>query len=112
MRTDKKKKTDKPTCSMCGLCCRLFLINLNEKEYYSGKYKTIFDERETLEDFSAAKVCGANLLKQHTDESCIYLKENKCSIHENRPAVCRGFFCTGTENKYKKMRKMIESVRT
>ena len=98
----------KNKCSQCGICCRLFLINLTEKEYRSGKYKTQFDELGFINDFSEASACGANTLKQKEDGSCIYLKENKCSIHKTRPQVCREFFC---DSKLKKFKKMIVEIK-
>jgi len=107
-----KRKQTQPSCSMCGLCCRLFLININEEEYCSGQYLTVFDDIEIFDDFSKARECGANLLRQQRDGSCVYLKESKCTIHRTRPAVCRGFFCCGTENKYKEMRNIVESARS
>ena len=100
-----KKPT--PTCSMCGLCCKLFLINLNEEEYLSGMYQTVFDEIIHFDNFTEAEEAGAIFLKQKTDGSCIYLKDKKCSIHENRPVVCGEFFCQGTEKKFEQMRKKI-----
>jgi len=96
---------------MCGLCCRLFFINLDEKEYYSGDYSTVFDGLEPIDDFRLASDCGANMLKQNEDGSCIYLESNKCSIHENRPEVCRDFYCSGTENEYSDMREIIAKAR-
>jgi Fe-S-cluster containining protein len=101
-----------PSCYMCGLCCQLFLINLNEEEYSSGEYITVFDDSEIFDDFSKAGECGANLLRQQKDGSCVYLKESKCTIHRRRPAVCRDFFCCGTEDKYKEMRNIVESARS
>ena len=94
-------------CSQCGLCCRLFLVNLAEEEYQSGKYRTQFEEFGLIDDFQKAAACGANILKQKKDDNCIYLKGNKCSIHKIRPQVCREFFCTP---KLKKFRKMIEQI--
>ena len=96
---------------MCGLCCRLFLINLDEEEYYSGDYSTVFDHMDPINDFALASDCGANILKQNEDGSCIYLKSNKCNIHENRPGVCRDFYCSGTENEYEGMREIITNTR-
>jgi Fe-S-cluster containining protein len=107
-----RKEVPKNVCKMCGICCRLFLINLNQNEYYSGKYLTMFDDIETFKDFSRACEYGANLLKQQADGSCIYSRANKCSIHKKRPAVCKDFFCDGTENKYKKMRRIITAARS
>lgn len=98
-------------CSKCGLCCRLFLVNLDENEYKSGKYKTQFEEFCIINDFSKATACGANILKQKKDGSCIYLKANKCSIHKKRPQVCRDFFCTSKLKKFRLMINQIEKKR-
>lgn len=98
-------------CSMCGLCCQLFLINLNKEEYNSREYITVFDDIELSDNFSEAEECGANFLKQNKDDSCIYLEGSKCSIHRNRPAVCREFFCMGTELKFVEMRTLIKTAR-
>ncbi len=95
-------------CCQCGICCQIFLINLNEKEYRSRKYKTQFDQFEYIGDFKKAVSCGANILKEKKDGSCIYLDGNKCSIHKSRPQVCREFFCASKSEKYE---KMIEQIR-
>jgi len=94
-------------CSQCSLCCYLFLVNLTEEEYRSGKYSTQFEEFGLIDGFRKAAACGANTLKQKEDGSCIYLREKKCSIYRVRPKVCREFFCT---SKLKKFRKMIEQI--
>lgn len=98
-------------CLSCGICCSLFLINLSEEEYKSGKYKTQFEEFGFINDFRKATTCGANILKQKKDGSCIYLKKNKCSIHKTRPQVCREFFCNSKLKKFKKMIEQIEDKR-
>ena len=97
-------------CSQCGICCRLFLVNLNEKEYRSGQYKTQLGEFGLINDFRLASACGANILKQEEDGSCFYLKENKCSIHKIRPQVCKDFFCASKLKKFGKMIKQIDEV--
>ncbi len=99
----------KNSCNACGLCCRLFYINLSKKEYESGKYKTILEEHGKIEKFSLAKESGANLLAKNDDGSCVYLVDNMCSIHENRPKVCGEFFCT---SKAKRFETMVEMVKT
>ena len=98
-------------CSQCGVCCCLFLVNLTEKEYRSGKYKTQFEEFGLMDDFHRAAACGANILKQKEDGNCIYLKANKCSIHKKRPQVCREFFCNSKLKKFRKMIGQIEKKR-
>lgn len=101
----------KDECSQCAICCSLFLVNLSEDEYRSGKYKTQFEEFGSVDNFRKAMEHGVNVLKQKEDGSCFYLKWNKCSIHEIRPQVCREFFCTSTLTKFKKMIEQIEKKR-
>ena len=93
-------------CSQCGVCCRLFVINLSEKEYNSGKFKTMFDE--FVPDWKEAVLVGANLLSQNDDGSCVYLKDNKCSIHDSRPLSCKNFFCFSENPKFF---NMLEKIR-
>ena len=95
-------------CSNCGFCCRLFLINLTEEEYKSGKFKTQLEEFGLIENFQSAASCGANILKKKKNGSCVYLKDNSCSIYRIRPKVCREFFCTSKLKKFRKMNKLIE----
>ena len=111
-------------CSECGVCCKLFLITLTEEEYKSKRYKTQFEEFGLIEDFNQAEDCGANIIKQADienqsdskdqsdsdaqDNSCIYLKNNRCSIHKTRPEACREFFCDSKEERFQ---DMIEDIR-
>ncbi len=97
------------SCKACGKCCKLFLINLSQKEYRSKEYQTMFQEYGFIDDFSKARKCGANFLAKNIDESCIYLKDNKCSIHQSRPQVCRHFFCTSKSKKFAGMIQIIKS---
>ncbi|MFC1727346.1 YkgJ family cysteine cluster protein [Patescibacteria group bacterium] len=98
-------------CHQCGICCRLFYINLSEKEYFSGQYQNQLGDPEVINDYSKASACGANLLKTRGDSSCIYLKNNRCSIHHQRPQVCQEFFCTSKSKKFKGMIKIIERAK-
>jgi len=94
-------------CHQCGICCRLFSVNLNEEEYKSGRYQTVFEKFGLTENFSEAKKYGLNILAQNKDKSCVYLKNNSCKIHQNRPQVCRIFFCTSKSKRFEKMRQAI-----
>ena len=97
-------------CEQCGVCCKLFVINLNKKEYFSGKYKTIFAKFGKFE-FVEAELTGANLLDQKEDGSCIYLKQGKCSIHNFRPQVCRNFFCDSKDPWFIPMIEKINNAK-
>ncbi|MBR9706123.1 YkgJ family cysteine cluster protein [Candidatus Pacearchaeota archaeon] len=98
-------------CFECGACCKLFLIDLTKAEYQSKKYKTQFMEFGLISDFDLAQECGANIIEQDTDESCIYLKDGKCSIHKIRPEACREFFCSSKEDRFKGMIELIKKTK-
>lgn len=98
-------------CNQCGVCCRLFMINLTEEEYKSGRYRTLFEEFGIVDDFEEAELCAANVISQNEDESCIYLKDNKCSIHQNRPNSCRNFFCESKDSQFKNMIEKIKDYK-
>ena len=94
-------------CSQCGVCCKLFVINLNEEEYNSGRFMTVFQEFGHF-DFSEAEMIGANLITQKEDgKTCVYLEDNRCSIHETRPKACQAFFC---ESKEEWCQDMVERI--
>ena len=93
----------KQNCFQCGVCCRLFQINLNEKEYMSGLYRTQLEKFKFKGNFVQAEKNGITILKQKRGGACYYLKANKCTIHKIRPQVCRPFFCSSKEERFKTM---------
>ena len=99
------------SCSQCGICCRLFLINLNQKEWGSHWYKTALKKNCSDDDFNTIQKYGGNILSQKKDGSCIYLNNNLCSVHERRPKACRDFICSSTSKKFKGMISMIKERR-
>jgi Fe-S-cluster containining protein len=68
----------------------------------------MFEEYGKMSNFSEAENCGANLLAKKNDDSCVYLIDNLCSIHADRPNVCRDFFCTTKAKKFEGMVKIIK----
>jgi len=97
----------KTSCESCALCCKLFLINLNEKEFYSGIFQTELITDEHFNDFETIEEYGLNIVKKNEDGTCIYIKDKKCSIYENRPQVCRDFFCGSDKAEFKGMAEEI-----
>jgi Fe-S-cluster containining protein len=79
-------------CLRCGLCCkdrsykpRLILALRSEVLRISERTGL------RLEEFAEAsgKRTYDYLLKKRQDGSCIFLRDNSCSIYELRPLVCR-----------------------
>jgi len=100
---------EKQLCQQCGRCCKLFIINLNKKEWKSGWFQTELKRFDNNQNFKSARSYGGNILRQKKDGSCIYLKNNRCSIHKKRPQVCRDFSCFSTLNKFKGMIEIIKA---
>ena len=99
-------------CKLSGVCCRLFYINLSKEEYESKTFKTQFEEFGYVDDFKDAEDFGANILSKNEDGSCVYLVDNKCSIHKRRPNACRDFFCTSPEPRFAEMVSMVHEAKT
>jgi len=71
-------------CRSCGACCRLQPPDVNNAEQ-----KQI--EAKGFSDFlDRADKTGIRWIRRQKDGSCFFLaKNNKCAIHDVRPAVCR-----------------------
>lgn len=102
---------EKAICDGCGVCCKLFLINLDKEEYYSGKYKLQLCSDDQFEDFEFIEEFGLNIIKQNEDGSCFYLRDNKCIIHSYRPQVCRDFFCKTDKIEFSGMVEEINNAK-
>ena len=66
-------------CGECHECCRFFNIPLSP-------YECTWIEHEDTDDMM--------YIKKKPDGSCIYLKDGKCSIYDNRPIACREYDCS------------------
>lgn len=76
-------RKDKFSCLMCGNCCRFNVITLTapdirriEAEGYTGFVEETGDGEKKLR-----MVRGR----------CMFVRDDKCSIYEHRPRVCREF---------------------
>ena len=69
-------------CQMCGTCCRLRLISITNED--AERIKAAGHSNFT------EKVKNENMMKRDKGR-CVFLKDDKCSIHEIRPQICRDF---------------------
>ena len=68
-------------CKACGRCCEKHWLLKLTSEYE----KSLFGDDVVYGDFI------------WTDQ-CKYLKEGKCTIHEDKPFRCKEYFCEGNLN--------------
>lgn len=68
------------TCNACGKCCNKhwLLRLLNQRE---------------IDLFGDDVVYGSFIWT----DTCKYLKDGMCSIHEEKPYKCKEYFCEGKE---------------
>lgn len=93
-------------CGNCEApCCKgIFVPLLTEKEFFSGKYPIkVIDVPEFKDKLpSAENIIGLAVLKN----GCIFLKDNKCSIYEDRPKACRIYDCR--KDNRKEIKEFVE----
>lgn len=102
------KKAPCETCKSAA-CCKAFLVRITEEEYKSGlydPYAVAFTDnviQQLQSDFLLPAMMAVPNLLQTTgtqyylegavNQPCPFLKDNKCSIYEDRPYVCRTYTC-------------------
>jgi len=71
-----------------------------------SKEKGLDDETIRMLEMRGVKVINNCMFIPST---CIYLKDNKCTIHNTKPDFCKRFFCDSCENaeEFKKLKEMI-----
>ena len=70
-------------CLKCGDCCRIFsTVLLTDTEVESELYLT-----------ASRKVDKDVRLRKNTNGNCIYLQDNRCTIHPIKPMVCKNGKC-------------------
>lgn len=69
-------------CKQCGACCKFFRLPVrNEKELVKQFINHFGFELETYD------------IEVSFKGKCKNLINNKCSIYENRPELCKEFYC-------------------
>ncbi|MBN1907373.1 MAG: YkgJ family cysteine cluster protein [Deltaproteobacteria bacterium] len=73
------------SCGRCMSCCRNKKIQLNPYEIARMASNLGISTTEFIADYTAR----GTILKNREDGTCIFLETNGCSIHPDRPLVCR-----------------------
>jgi len=68
-------------CTLCGNCCRFRTTPLTGEDVRRL-------EGAGYKDFAEAS--GEPRMRR-TNGKCVFLKDDKCTVHDNRPDVCRDF---------------------
>ena len=79
-------------CQKCGgICCSSFAaINITWEKY--EQLHKLGAKRLQLSTYGPHKL--------EIDYGCDFLEEGRCTIYEERPDICRRFFCSDSESQY------------
>lgn len=74
------------SCSRCLTCCRFKTIQLNPYEIARLACNRAISTTEFITRFTTT---GGTVLRSKPDGACVFLDAEGCSIHSDRPLVCR-----------------------
>ena len=76
-------------CRQCANCCRTMQVEVDDDDIARLASHLSLTVDEFHEAYVAMAVFGEKVLKT---QPCVFLDaDNKCSVYDNRPAVCRDF---------------------
>ncbi len=82
---------------MCGNCCKFGYKTIGEDTIFFLGVELNKDDRVKIEKRFYKRYHDAVhkhyywFLNWKEDDSCIFLENNKCNIHENKPSICKQF---------------------
>ncbi len=90
---------NKLKCRQCGFCCKATMVNGElPDEVKELWYEISFEEAREHHGFNMLFVRNPNIKFYN----CKALKNNRCSIHEKRPDICREYPRHGYSIKHSK----------
>jgi Fe-S-cluster containining protein len=88
------------TCGRCGKCCQHKVIRVGPYEVLRLARNRGLSTTEFLHDHTEA---GGTVLRVREDFTCTFFTDQGCSVHADRPLVCRiyplGWFRDGAGNE-------------
>ncbi len=89
--------TEKVDCTLCANCCKKLIPGFNDEDINRISTHLQITRKEFLKKYLKKNSEKEYEMKQ---APCLFLKDNKCSIYEIRPEVCR---------KYPRINKKVNS---
>jgi hypothetical protein len=92
-RSHQKTEVELVNCGTCVACCKQAVMLMGDEDHTQYEVHTVH---------------GANLvdgtspthwLKRQDNGDCFYLVDDKCSIYDRRPRICKAFSCVGWVKK-------------
>ena len=78
-------------CTTCANCCREVRPTFSEEETGRLALRLKMSPQQFIESYLESTVPGDTNPWQTRTTPCPFLKDNRCSVYEDRPADCRGY---------------------
>jgi len=69
-------------CRKCGQCCKVFKLDVNNKEELQQKFRDHF-----------GFALKSSKIEAVFYGECEFLKDNQCTNYENRSDICKNYIC-------------------
>ncbi|MBU3759579.1 MAG: YkgJ family cysteine cluster protein [Candidatus Omnitrophica bacterium] len=92
MNSEIENRIQEFACRRCNACCRqsgYVYLREGEAERLAGFLGQ--DVYEFTQDFCEVADRRSLVLKKHSDEACVFLTPQGCSVHPVKPAQCAEF---------------------
>jgi Fe-S-cluster containining protein len=87
----KDKSFSFSSCEGCGAKCCSGLYGSNFSEITLEEFEKVYTNFAILFSFGDLHYLKANLILTKELEHCKYIKDDKCTIYDNRPSVCKTY---------------------
>jgi Fe-S-cluster containining protein len=77
-------------CTQCAECCRVATTPVEDREIKSLAKQIGVSSETFIRDYTTVDEEGDRILRR-TEQGCVFLEGNLCSIYEGRPATCRNY---------------------
>lgn len=99
-------------CTTCANCCREMKPTFSEEEVHRVAIRLEMQRQEFVETYLERSDSDSENPWQTRSTPCPFLKDNLCSIYEDRPAECRGYPYLYNSNFVLRTLSMVERTFT
>jgi hypothetical protein len=78
-------------CTACANCCREMQPSFSEEDVDRLARRLGMEHQQFIETYLERTKAGSDNPWQTRATPCPFLKENRCSVYEDRPAECSGY---------------------
>ena len=86
-----RRVTERTDCTACANCCKTVRPSFSEEEIDRLAMRLGIERQRFIETYLERTDPDDDNLWQTRSTPCPFLKDNRCSVYEDRPGDCRGY---------------------